>query len=249
MSRWQAAVAVGLLALTAGSSSAWSVADTNVMATECGSIAAGRDASNNTVTCNYGLSPEHVKELTKAAVAGATGPLGDIINDLSERLGVTKDATKTLLRIVGEQPNVPLERLSETLTKVANDYKRLQAQAAALNPDNPTARDLVKNAQAEIDAGHFPKAHQLLQEATQAQIAAAQQARQLREQAQAAEEAQLIGAAASTAVEGDLAVTERDYLQAARALRAGSLARAAEPGAAAGRVSRAPSRCPLSPRR
>jgi hypothetical protein len=38
-------------------------------------------------------------------------------------------------------------------------------------------------------------------------IAAAQQARQLRAQAQAAEEAQLLGAAASTAVEGDLATS------------------------------------------
>jgi tetratricopeptide (TPR) repeat protein len=213
VSRWQAALATGLMALALGSSSAWPLGDTEVTATDCG-IAAGRDASNNTVTCNYGLRPEQVKELTEAAARGATAPLTDTIVALSKQLGVTEDATKTLLRIVGEQ-DVPLERLSETLAKVANDYQRLQAQAAALNPDNPTARDLVKQAEAEIAAGHFPKAHQLLGAATQAQIAAAQQARQLRAQAQAAEEAQLIGAAASTAVEGDLALTERDYLQAA----------------------------------
>jgi hypothetical protein len=75
--------------------------------------------------------------------------------------GKRTQLTKTLLRIVGEQ-DVPLERLSETLTnRVANDYKRLQAQAAALNPDNPTARGLVERAQAAIAVGHFADAHQL----------------------------------------------------------------------------------------
>ena len=40
-----------------------------------------------------------------------------------------------------------------------------------------------------------------LHEATQAQIAAAQEARKLREQAQAAEDVQMLGAAGSTAAE------------------------------------------------
>jgi hypothetical protein len=53
------------------------------------------------------------------------------IIDLSKRLGVTEDATNTLLRIVGQQA-VPLERLSETLIRIANDYKPLRGQAAAL---------------------------------------------------------------------------------------------------------------------
>lgn len=135
---------------------------------------AGRDV-------NFGLSPEQVKALTEAAARGATGPLTSAIVDLSKRLGITEDATKTLLRIVGEQ-DVPLERLSETLNRVANDYKRLQGQAAALNPDNPTARTLVTQAKAAIDVGQLERAHQLLREATQAQLAAAQEARKLREQ-------------------------------------------------------------------
>ena len=59
------------------------------------------------------------------------------------------------------------------------------------------------------------RAHELLREATQAQIAAAQEARKLKEQAQAAEDAQMLGAASSTAAEGDVALTERRYLEAA----------------------------------
>src|SRR4051812_34431271 len=91
-------------------------------AEQCG-VAASGSAIDNTVTCNFGLTPEQVKELTEAAARGATGPLTTTIVDLSKRLGVTEDATKTLLRIVGEQ-DVPLERLSETLNRVAGDYKR-----------------------------------------------------------------------------------------------------------------------------
>src|SRR5262245_15835348 len=91
------------------SRAALALGDTSATATDC-SIAAGRDASNNTVTCTYGLSPEQVKELTQAAAAGATGPLTATIVDLSKKLGVTEDATKTLLRIVGQQ-DVPLEGL------------------------------------------------------------------------------------------------------------------------------------------
>ena len=216
----------------------------NVMAP--GGLAVGHDIKDSTI--NFGLTPEQVKELTEAAARGATGPLTSTIVDLSKRLGVTEDATKTLLRIVGEQ-DVPLERLSETLNRVANDYKRLQGQAAALNPDNAIARDLVTQAKAAIDAGQFERAHDLLHEAKQAQLAAAQQARKLREQAEAAEDAQMLGAANATAVEADIALTEGNYRQAAELF-----------GEAAGYVPsgharRAPevlsrsSRCTLSPRR
>ena len=163
---------------------------------------------------NFGLTPEQAKELTEAAARGATGPLTNAIIDLSKRLGVTEDATKTLLRIVGEQ-DVPLERLSETLNRVANDYKRLQEQAAALNLDNATARDLVTEARAAINAGQFERAHQLLRDATRAQLAAAEAARRLREQAQAAEDAQMLGAASATAVDAGVALTEGMYRHAA----------------------------------
>jgi hypothetical protein len=128
---------------------------------------------------NFGQTPEQVKELTEAAARGATGPLTSGIIDLSKRLGVTEDATKTLLRIVGQQ-DVPLERLSETLIRIANDYKRLRGQAAALNPDNTTARERVTLAQDAINFGQFDRARQLLHEATVAQLAAAQAARKLR---------------------------------------------------------------------
>jgi tetratricopeptide (TPR) repeat protein len=156
-----------------------------------------------------------LREVTKAAVEGATEPLIGKIGDISKRLGITEEAAKALLRIVGEQTDIPDERLAEALTKVANDYKRLQAQVAALNPDNTAARDLVEHAKSEIDAGHFAAAHQLLTQARRAQIAAAQEANKLAEQAQAARDSQLLAAAASATAEGSLAMTELHYGQAA----------------------------------
>ncbi len=167
------------------------------------------------VVADYGLTPEQLKQVTEAAVKGATGPLLDRITEISKTLGVTEDAAKTLLKIVGERPSIPDDKLAEALTKVAGDYKRLQAQVAALSPDNPTARGLVDETKPEIDAGHFERARELLRQATQAQIAAAQEAGKLKEKAQAAEDAQMLGAASSTAAEGNVALTERRYEEAA----------------------------------
>jgi tetratricopeptide (TPR) repeat protein len=180
----------------------------------CG-IANSGSASGNSVTCNFGLTPEQLKQATEAAVKGATEAQQEHLDKISETLGVTKSAARTLLKIVGDDPNISDDKLAEALTKVADDFKRLQAQAAALNPDNATARSLVDEAKSEINAGHLQHAHELLREATQAQIAAAQEARKLKAQAQAAEDTQMLGAASSTAAEGDVALTERHYLEAA----------------------------------
>ncbi len=179
------------------------------------SVAGGRDVSGNTLNCMLGPSPEELKALVEAAAKGATAQQSAQIEDLGRRLGVTADATRTLLRIIGAQTDIPEERLNETLAKVATDYKRLQAQVSALDPDNATARTLVESAREAIAAGRFQAAHPLLAQARQAQIAAAEQARRLADQAQAARDAQLLGAAESAAAEGDLAMTELDYLQAA----------------------------------
>jgi hypothetical protein len=62
------------------------------------------------------------------------------------------------------------------------------------------------------------QAHELLRQATQAQLAAAQEAqeaRNLRAQAQAADDAQMLGAASATASEGGVALTERHYTEVA----------------------------------
>ena len=47
--------------------SALALGDTDVKAEKC-SIAAGGDAKGNTITCNFGLTPEQLKQVTDAAV-------------------------------------------------------------------------------------------------------------------------------------------------------------------------------------
>jgi tetratricopeptide (TPR) repeat protein len=154
-------------------------------------------------------------ELIAAALKGGEDPILDRLVQVSKTLGVTEDAATTLLKIVGQDPKIPEDKLAEALSNVAADYQRLKARVAALNPDNPIAKALVEQAKPEIEAGHFARAHELLHEATQAQIAAANEARKLAKQAQAAGEAQMLGAASSTTAEGDVALTERHYKEAA----------------------------------
>jgi len=79
---------------------------------------------------------------------------------------VSEEATKTLLRIVGEQPDVPDEELTKVLTKVATNYKNLQAQVASISTDNPIARALVTQVQMEMTAGRLQEAGDLLQRIT-----------------------------------------------------------------------------------
>lgn len=149
------------------------------------------------------------------ASAAAAHPLLDRITEISKTLGVTENAAKTLLKIVGHDLNIVQDNLVEALNKVAGDYKRLQAQVAALNPENPAARAMVEQARLEIEAGDFARAEELFQQATQTQITAAQEARNLREKARAAEEVQMLGAAGSTAAQANVALTELRYSQAA----------------------------------
>ena len=198
----------------------------------CNITAGGIGSGNNTANCNFGMTPEQFKQLTDSVVKGAAEAVGkgateaaveaakktqqEQVDKISKVLGVTEDAVKSLLKIVGEDSNVSEDKLAQALSKAAEDYKHLQSQVAALNPDNPTAKSLVEQAKPEIAVGHFQRAHELLQQATQAQIAAAQEAHKLREQAQAAEDAQMLGAASSTSAEGDVAMTERRYQEAAR---------------------------------
>jgi len=118
-----------------------------------GGVAVG---GNFAGTVNFGLTPEQLKQVTEAAVKGSTEPLVTQIRAIGKTLDVTEEAAKTLLKVIGEDPNVSEDKLAEALTKVATDYKRLQFQAkaaAALTRDNPIAQALVTRAEAEIKDG------------------------------------------------------------------------------------------------
>ncbi len=77
-----ALLALALLVSNFTPHDAAALGDTPVTAADC-SIAAARDVINNKITCNFGLTPEQVQELIKAAA----GPLTDRIVELSKQLG------------------------------------------------------------------------------------------------------------------------------------------------------------------
>jgi hypothetical protein len=114
-----AAVALSAALITSGEQTAVALGD-KVEAGSC-AIANSGSASGNTVTCNFGLTPEQLKQVTEAAVKGATGPLIDRIVDVSKTLGVTEDAAKTLLKIVGADDKIPEDKLADELSKAAGD--------------------------------------------------------------------------------------------------------------------------------
>jgi tetratricopeptide (TPR) repeat protein len=173
-------------------------------------VTAGRN-----VTTSYGLSPEQVQELTKAAAAGAIGPLADRIVDLSNRLGVTEGAAVTMLRIIGEQ-DVPLELLPQKLAEVAERYRWARDRLAALDPQDAVTRELIERANATIKSGHLDEADQLLSQAEQAEVDAAHQAQQLAGQAKMTADQRLLRAAADRGVRGSIAMTRLRYLDAAQ---------------------------------
>ena len=138
------------LASSIGPAPAANVGD--VIANAC-AVAAKGDAKNNKLNCNVGPTV-----------------LVEQIKEISGKIDITEHAALTLLRILGEDATIADDKLANALVKVAQDYKRLKAQVAALSPDNPAARSLVEQAKPEIDAGRFEHARELLRQATEAQL-------------------------------------------------------------------------------
>jgi tetratricopeptide (TPR) repeat protein len=178
--------------------------------TQSPAVIAGGD-----VSIAYGLTVDQVQELTKAAAAGAVGPLADRIVDLSNRLGVTHNAAVTMLQIIGQE-DVPVERLPRKLIEVAEQYKSAMDRVAGLDSRDPATRDLVEQAEAALKSGHLDEADQLLSRAEQDEVAAARKALGLAQQAQMAADQRLLRAAKDREVRGDIAMTRLRYRDAAQ---------------------------------
>lgn len=108
-----AALAVALAIVVPRASSA---ADSDIPQGSCNVTSGGIGSGGNTVTCNFGMPPEQLKAAVEAAV---NGRLIDRIVQISKPLGVAEDAAKTLLKIVGQDPNIPEDKFAEALSRVA----------------------------------------------------------------------------------------------------------------------------------
>jgi tetratricopeptide (TPR) repeat protein len=159
------------------------------------------------VTVSYGYTAERLAMIITAANSSE-------LAELKQRLGVTEGAARAILTILGQQ-DVPFEQLPQKLAQVAAQYKQTMARLAALKPQDPITKDLVDKAQTVIEAGRFADADQLLNQSKQAEIVAAGQAEELEQQARAAKEQRLLRAAQDSAVQGDVALTQLLYRDAA----------------------------------
>lgn len=133
---------------------------------------------------------------------------------LANQLGMSQAAVQQFLRIVGEQ-NVPPDRVVAKLAELATNYRNLQQSLEALDVGDPVTQDLINEAKAEINAGRFDTASDILKRAAQAEIAAANQAKELAQRASAAARSRAMRAAKDLETQGDIALAQGQKGEAA----------------------------------
>ena len=158
-----------------------------------------------------GPTAEEVRALIEAVTRGAD----EKIIEISRRLGVTQGAMRTMLAAVG-QADVPDEKLVEKLVEVFEQTRKAARAIAALQSDNPVAQAHVMEAAEAEACGDRNEARRHLRAAREAAEAAADEARRLARQAEAAGGKQLLQAARAAAAEAELALAGLDYVEAAR---------------------------------
>ncbi len=160
---------------------------------------------------SIGFTAEQVRALIEASTKGAD----ERIAEISRQLGVTQGAMRTMLATVG-QADVLDEKLAEKLAEVFKHTQEAGAAIAALRPDNPVAQAHVADAMQAQACGDRERARRHLRAAREAAKAAADEARRLARQAEAAAEHQMLQAARAAAAEAGMALAGFDYVEAAR---------------------------------
>jgi hypothetical protein len=143
-----------------------------------------------------------------------TGPLQQLneqqretIRVLERQLGASEAQLRAFFQIIGEA-QVPAEQQPERLADIAEQYRQLRAQVAALPGDAPEVARLKDAAQEELDAGRLQQADDLL-----VQVEAAQDAVLDRRQREI--ERQQTDRAATAAQRAGIALIRMRYREAA----------------------------------
>src|SRR5512132_729632 len=166
-----------------------------------GGVAAGRDIRESKI--NIGILPDQLPKIIDAATSDwkrLTDEQRKLITDLEGKLGVSAGALRAFFRTLGAA-DVPPERQEGKLVEIAERYKQLVAQVAAVPGDDPEVAELKGEAQAAPNAGELERADNLLARVQAGQDAALE--RQLE-------------AAATAAQRGEIARTRLRYRDAAQ---------------------------------
>src|SRR5512132_4121312 len=165
-----------------------------------GGVAAGRDIRESKI--NIGILPDQLPKIIDAATSDwkrLTDEQRKLITDLEGKLAVSAGALRAFFRTLGAA-DVPPERQEGKLVEIAERYKQLVAQGAAVPGDDPEVAELKGEAQAALNAGELERADNLLA------VQAAQDAALERQ----------LEAAATAAQRGEIALTRLRYRDAAQ---------------------------------
>jgi DNA-binding MurR/RpiR family transcriptional regulator len=99
--------------------------------------------------------------------------------ELAAKLGFTSAAVIEFFRILGEQ-HVPEEKLKDRLVEIATHFTTTREVLATLEPDDPRAAELVRQAKDALDDGQLAEADALLGQTKELEAAALGQAEEVR---------------------------------------------------------------------
>jgi hypothetical protein len=180
------------------------VAFNDVTASTC-SIAAGRDVTQSTMNV-YCRDPADVQEIARLLADSKTLAAAHQEAELrAEKLAgeaqTTKQQMLIFLGILAKQEVKP-EQVPAIMVEITRNYQRQQDNYATLAPRDPSAADLVRQAEQATHDGRFDEADRLLELAVDRESAAVAEHQ--------TEVAELVAA------RGDNAATQLHYTDAAR---------------------------------
>jgi tetratricopeptide (TPR) repeat protein len=183
-------------------------------------IGVAGSVSNSTITNTINHeNPQTLRELTQAykQLHETDTQLGEFkakVAELADKLRFSSNAVSQFFKTLGEQ-NVPEDNLQARLIEIATQYAQTRDALAALKPKDPRAAELTQSAQQALDAGRPTEADAQLGQAKDIEKAALLQARELRQQAQEAEDQHALNLAKIEATQGGIALTQLLYTDAA----------------------------------
>ncbi len=174
--------------------------------------------------CTVGITPAQLKDIIDSVLAGRAIPpeLLDRYEGISRQFGVTDTAVTNFFRILGAN-KVAIEDLDAKLREIAARHLTLLKQTETQGGDDPQVAALKKEAAGAIGAGDYARAQTLLQQAFDADLAAARKAQDVANQ-------RYVTAARTKAEQGQLKLTQLQYAAAAEEFKtAADLVPAGEP--------------------
>ncbi len=177
-----------------------------------GSVALGERAHDNNITVN---SIQDIKEAMRQINAEAES---EEVIALQDRLGVTNNALKTFFAII-HRKKMSDDNLLEKLIEIGQQYNTALDKLAVLEGNSPEFQKEIAKVSESIKMGEFSSARDILCQVSNAELAAAKRANELRKSMKDTEDKHYLNSASSRAEIGRLYLIEFDFKKAAEEFR------------------------------